>query len=112
MNLFLPFLSRKHGGIAALGYHIANPAKFAHNTDISSNNWPRSERVAWKYAEHTPITTNKSHMRWIPDPINLAYGRCKCTRKGGITKNRILDTVLTNSARDKKLNISFSMLTF
>ena len=37
-NVFLPHLSLKHGGIAAFGYQKANPAKLAHNIEISSKN--------------------------------------------------------------------------
>ena len=86
-NVFLPLLSLRHGGIAAFGYQKANPAKFAHNIEISSNNCPRRERVAWKYAEHIPMTTSKNQIMCIPGPKDLAYGRCRYTRRGGTIKN-------------------------
>ena len=62
INVFLPSLSLKLGGIAAFGYHMANPAMITHNIAISSNSCPKRDRVAWKYAELAPTIIKRSHI--------------------------------------------------
>ena len=67
VNVFRPSLSLKLWGIIGLGYHIAKPAITTHKMAISSSNWPKSDRVAWKYAELAPTTMSKNQMTWMPE---------------------------------------------
>ena len=74
MNVFLPSLSLRLWGITAFGYQMANPTMTTQRMASSSRSCPRSERVAWKYAEEAPTTISRSHITWIPIPIESEIG--------------------------------------
>ena len=71
------YLSSPNGPWASihLGVHKANATIKPHKMASSSSSWPTRLRVAWKYAELTPITMNKAQIMFTPEHTCLEYGR-------------------------------------
>lgn len=71
------YLSSPNGPWASihLGVHKANATIKPHKMASSSSSCPTRLRVAWKYAELTPITMNKAQIMFTPEQTCLEYGR-------------------------------------